>query len=121
MASCDTPWAVPRLLALVFAATLAAAAGACQHPTGEQCERLCWRYNELRYRERFEREAAGLAPDARERLRAERQKAWAAMRARPFDPGLENCMRRCRAAASPDDVDCVQRATTSAQADDCLD
>jgi hypothetical protein len=113
--------AVPRLLALLLAAALAAAAGACQHPTGEQCEQLCWRYNELHYWERFEREAAGLAPDARERLRAERQKEWAAMRALPFDPGLENCMRGCRRSAPADAVDCVRRATTSAQAEACLE
>jgi hypothetical protein len=91
----------------------------CQRPTIEQCERLCWRYNELKFWEKFEADAAELAPDAREKLRAERKKVWEEMRAREFDPGLENCIRACRRASSPKDVKCVDEAKTSAQAEDC--
>jgi hypothetical protein len=60
-----------------------------------------------------------LAPEAREKLRAQRKKEWAAMRARKFDPQLENCIRDCRRGASPDDVACVDRARTTAEARAC--
>jgi hypothetical protein len=108
------------LLALTLAATAGLAAAACQRATVEQCERLCWRYNELGFWEAFEAEAARLAPDAREKLRAERVKSWAEMKARKFDPGLENCLRDCRRSASPDDLACVERARTVAEAKRCL-
>ena len=106
-------------LALILAAT--AGLAACQRPTGEQCEQLCWRYNELGFWEHFKAESTDLAPAARDKLRAERQKEWAEIKARKFDPGLENCMRDCRRGGSPDDVTCVERARSLAEAKDCLD
>ena len=111
---------MPRFIVAVALVALAVASLAgCQKPTGEQCERICWRYNELAYWERFESEARNLAPAAREKLRAERQKAWAAMRARKFDPQLENCIRDCRRGASLDDVACMEKARTTAEAKAC--
>jgi len=112
---------VPRILlvALLAFAALAALPG-CQRATAEQCERLCWRHNELGFWANFESEARNLAPDAREKLRAERQKIWAGIKARKFDPGLENCMRDCRRSASPADVECVERARTIVEAKKCL-
>ncbi len=105
------------LLPLVLAA--AAALAACEHPTAEQCQRMCWRYNELAYWERFEAEAKDKTAEEREKLRAERQKTWTEMAARKFDPRLENCVRDCRRGASPDDVACVEKARTTAEARDC--
>ena len=102
---------------LAFAAALAG----CQRLTAEQCEHICWRHNELSYWERYEAEAAGLAPDARAGLRAEREKTWREMRARPFDPGLENCLKDCRRGGYPSDLECVEKARTAAQAADCVD
>lgn len=110
---------VRRLLLAVTILAITGLASACQRPTAEQCERLCWRFNELGFWEAFEAETASLAPDAREKLRAERQKTFSEMRARKFDPGLDNCRRDCRRGASPDDVDCVERARTTAQAREC--
>jgi hypothetical protein len=110
---------VPRIVLTALLA-LAALAG-CQRPSAEQCERICWRYNELAFWERFEVEARNLAPEARDKLRAERQKTWADMKARKFDPGLENCLRECRSGGSPDDVACVERARTEADARECLE
>jgi hypothetical protein len=103
------------LLALAFAATLAA----CEHPTAEQCQRMCWRFNELGFWERFEAEARDLSPEKREALRAERKKTWAEMSSRKFDPRLENCIRDCRRGASPDDAACVEKARTTAEAREC--
>ena len=109
---------VQRLL-LVLTVVVAAGLAACQRPTAEQCERICWRFNELGFWERFEAESRDMAPDAREKLRAERQKTWAEMRARTFDPQFENCLRGCRGGASPDAVACVERARTTAEAREC--
>jgi hypothetical protein len=111
---------VHRLL-LPFALALAAAAAlaACERPTTEQCQRMCWRYNELAYWERFEAESRNLTPEKREELRAERKKTWAEMSSRKFDPRLENCVRDCRAGASPDDAACVEKARTTAEAREC--
>lgn len=103
------------LLALAFAAVLAA----CEHPTAEQCQRMCWRYNELAYWERFETESKNLTAEEREKLRAERVKTWAEMSSRKFDPRLENCVRDCRRGASPDDVACVEKARTTHEAHEC--
>jgi len=112
---------VPRAFLAVILLTVGLSVAACRHPTGEQCEVLCWRYNWLQYWERFEAEAARLSPDGRAALRAEREKTWSEMRARTFDPGLENCVRGCRGGAPPDAPACVERSTTKDEAQRCLD
>jgi hypothetical protein len=112
---------VSRILIAALLAAVAVSQSSCQRPSGEQCERLCWRYNELNYWKQFDAETRELAPDARAKRRSEREKEWAAMRARNFDPGLDNCVRNCRRSASPGDVECVEKATTAEQAADCLD
>ena len=115
------PFSVPRAFLAFFALAVALSLAACRHPTGEQCEALCWRYNELHYWERFEKDAQGLTAGAREGLRAERQAAWDDMKKRGFDPGLENCVRECRRSASPDAPACIEKSRTTAQADRCRD
>lgn len=81
---------------------------------------MCWRVNELHFWERYEAEAKNLAPSDREKLRAERQEDWAEMKARKFDPGLENCVKDCRRGGYPSDLDCVEKARTAKQAADCV-
>jgi len=107
--------------ALALALLLLAGAPGCQRPTPEQCERLCWRYNELQFWDAFEKEVAGLPPAEVERRRAERRKAWEEIKAREFDPGLENCVRDCRRGSDPDQAACVDKATTAAEARACLE
>ena len=94
---------------------------ACSRPTPEQCDKLCRRYNELHFWDRFEKDAAGLAPDAREKLRADRQKELDEINAREFDPGRENCVKECRRSAGRDEVTCVEAAKTGPEAKACLD
>lgn len=106
-----------RLLFLVAAALLVAA---CQRMSGEECEKICWRFNELSFWEKVEAEGKGLPPDGLARLKAERQKQWEELRKREFDPGLENCVKECRRAARPEDVACVEKATSAAAAQACL-
>ena len=108
-----------RGLVLLF--LLAAAVAGCRRASPEQCDKLCMRYNELGFWERFEKDAASLAPDAREKLRAERQKEWDEIAKREFDPGRENCVKECRRSAKPEDIKCVEGAKTLAAAKDCLD
>ena len=110
---------MPRIFVTALLALVGLAG--CQKPSPEQCDRLCWRYNELAFWERFEVEARNLAPDERDKQHADRQKTWAEMKARRFDPGLENCMRECRSSGSTDDVACVERAHTLAEAKDCVE
>lgn len=105
--------------AAVLLSLLAAAAG-CRRATPEQCDKLCMRYNELGYWDRFDKDAAGLDAAAREKLRAERQKEWDEIARREFDPGRENCVKECRRAAKPEDIECVDGATTLAAAEACL-
>ena len=104
----------------VLISLLVAAAG-CRRATPEQCDKLCMRYNELGYWERFEKDAARLAPEARDALRAERQKQWDEIAKREFDPGRENCVKECRRSAKPEDIECVEAAKTLSAAKDCLD
>ena len=104
------------LVLVLFLASLAA----CQRMSAEQCQKICWRFNELAFWERFEKEAAGLAPEARDKLRAERQAQLEEIRTREDDPGRDNCLKECRRAAKPEDVACVEKATTSAAAQACL-
>ena len=108
-------------VALAVLLTAVASLAGCQRLTGEQCDELCWRYNEVSFWQRFEGETRGLGPAERGKLRAEREKIWTEMKARKFDPGLENCIRECRRSATPDDLACVERAKTAEQAGDCLD
>ena len=109
-----------RLLAAALALS-ALVLPACQRPTPEQCDHICWRVNELGYWERFENEARSLAPDARAALKAEWDKRWTEGRNKQtLDTGLDNCVKECRRAAHPDDVACVDRATTFAAAQACL-
>jgi hypothetical protein len=109
---------MPRRLLLLVAPLLLAAA--CQRVSGEECEKVCWRFNELSFWEKVAEEGKDLPPDGRARLKAERQKDWEALRKREFDPGLENCVKECRRAARPEDVACVDKATTAAAAQACL-
>jgi hypothetical protein len=97
------------------------AATACQRPTGEDCERLCWRYNELHFQEATEKQAEGLSEQASQALRAERDNAWAEIRERKTDPGRENCVRDCRRGGKRDQVACVDQAETAAAARTCLE
>lgn len=92
----------------------------CQRVSGDNCKKICLRFNELAFWEKVELEGKELPPDGRERLRAERQKDWEAIRTREFDPGLDNCIKECRRAARPEDIACVEEATTSAAAQACL-
>ena len=109
-----------RLLAAALALSALALAG-CNRLTPEQCEHICWRVNELGYWERFEEEARGSAPDARAALKAQWERRWTERRnKKDFDPGLDNCVRECRRAANPEDVPCVDQATTFAAAQACL-
>lgn len=104
-------------LLLVFMVLVATG---CDRADKEQCERLCWRYNELHYWDAFEKETADMEPEAKKALRAERQAKWDEMRKREFDPGLDNCLKDCRRSASPDDVECVEKAQSAAAAKKCL-
>ncbi|HEU5057442.1 MAG TPA: hypothetical protein VFU21_12985 [Kofleriaceae bacterium] len=109
------------MLRLVLLLAAALAAGGCQRVSPQNCEKICWRFNELSFWERVAEEGKDLPPDGRERLKAARQKEWEAMRKREFDPGLENCIKECRRAARPEDVTCVEKATTAAAAQACLE
>ena len=113
----DTPGAMHRALFLFLFVLLAAG---CQRLSSEQCQKICWRFNELAFWERFEKEAAGLDQPARDALRAEREAQLEEIRGRTDDPGRENCVKECRRAAKPEDVACVEKATTSAAAQACL-
>lgn len=106
------------MLRLLVAA--AALLTACQRVSGADCEKICWRFNELTFWEKAAEEARTLPPDGRQRLMDQRKKDWEAMRRREFDPGLENCIKECRRAARPEDVACVEKATTAAAAQACL-
>lgn len=107
------------MVRLALAALLLVAAS-CQRLSVEECETICWRFNELAFWERVEAEGKDLPPDGRERLRAEKQKEWEAMKKREFDPGRENCVKECRRAARPEDVECVKKAASSQAAQACL-
>ena len=106
------------MLRLLIAAALLLAA--CQRVSGEDCEKICWRFNELSFWEKVAAEGKTMSPDGRERLMAQRKKDWEAMVKREFDPGLENCVKECRRAAKPEDVECVAKAKTAAAAQACL-
>jgi len=106
------------VLRLLIAA--AALLAACQRVSGEDCEKICWRFNELAFWEKVADESKVLPPDGRERLMVQRKKDWEAMRKREFDPGLENCVKECRRAARPEDLACVDKAKTAAAAQACL-
>ena len=67
-----------------------------------------------------QKDAAKLEPQARDALRAERQKQWDEIVKREFDPGRENCVKECRRSAKPEDIECVDGAKTLAAAKDCL-
>ncbi len=106
------------MLRLLIAAALLLAA--CQRVSGEDCEKICWRFNELSYWEKAAEDGKALPPDGRERLMAQRKQDLEAMKKRDFDPGLENCVKECRRAAKPEDVECVAKAKTSVAAQACL-
>jgi hypothetical protein len=106
------------VLRLLIAAALLLAA--CQRVSGEDCEKICWRFNELSFWEKVAEEGKSMSPDGREQLMAQRKKDWQDMVKREFDPGLENCVKECRRAGKPEDVECVAKAKTAAAAQACL-
>ena len=105
---------------VLFVVAIALAAAGCQRVSPQDCEKICWRFNELAFWEKVADEGKDLPPDGRERLKLARQKEWQEMRKREFDPGLENCIKECRRAGRPEDVACVEKATTAAAAQACL-
>ncbi len=109
-----------RLLAAALVLSTLVLPG-CTRLTPEQCEGICWRVNELGYWERFEKEARALSPDARAKLKAEWEQRWSAERSKTeLNRGLDNCIKECRRAANPEDIACVEKATTFAAAQACL-
>ena len=76
---------------LIAVATLLLAA-ACQGPSKEDCERLCWRYNELQFWSAFETQAKDLSPADRVTLKAERRRL-------PNRRGSETFAVECAGAA----------------------
>jgi hypothetical protein len=107
------------MLRLLLVSAVLYAAG-CQRVSPQDCEKICWRFNELAFWEKVAAEGQGLPPDGRERLKAARQTEWDAIRKRDFDPGLENCVKECRRGAKPEDVACVEKAKTAETAQACL-
>lgn len=109
-----------RLLAAALALSALALVG-CNRLTPEQCDHICWRVNELGYWERFEKDASALAPDARAALKVQWEERWAAERnKKELNLGLDNCVKECRRAANAEDIACVDKATTFAAAQACL-
>jgi hypothetical protein len=105
---------------LVVAACLTLSLAACGRPSHEECVRLCWRYNELQYWDRFERDAAALDPEARAALKTERQRSWDEQRKQDADKGRDNCVTGCRQGGKRSQVACVDKAKTAAEAVACL-
>lgn len=104
------------LFALVL---ISLAAVGCNKPDYESCRQLCWRYAELHFWEKFDKETADLSPEDREKARAEREELWNEMKNRKLDPGQENCVTSCRNAAKKGDIACVMAAKTAAEARAC--
>jgi len=109
------------LSSVVLAFVGTSLAGCKQRPTPEQCEDLCWKYNELHFWEKFEAQSADFTPQAKEEARAARQKVWDDMKARSFDPGLKNCVTECKRGGEAKQVPCMEKAETAKAARACLE
>ena len=107
-----------RLLLLLALLTLAV--GCTRRPTPEQCQEICWKFNELTFWETFEAETADFSKDEKEKARAERKVLWDEIKERAFDPGLRNCITGCKRGGELSQVDCMQKAETGAAAKLCF-
>lgn len=94
---------------------------ACQRPSQEECERLCWRYSELQYWQAFEQQAQDLSEADRATLRAERQAEWEELKKQPKNPGRDNCITACKKSGKKAQVKCVEAASTAAAATACIE
>ena len=92
----------------------------CKKPQPEQCDRICWRYFELSFWDRFEQSVAGKPPDEVAKLRAAKEAEWTAFKEQPQNKNRDNCVMDCRANGSVDDVECIDKAETFAAAKACL-
>ncbi len=106
---------------LIVAAGLAfIVAGCARRPTPEQCQEICWKYNELNYWQAFEDRTKDLGPAEKESAREASQKAWDDIEGRNFDPGLKNCITSCKRGGKASMVECMEKAESAAAARVCL-
>jgi hypothetical protein len=112
---------MPRLPRLVAVLALVALGAACQRPSREDCEKLCWKYGELQFWAAFEDQARDLSPADRATLKTEREAEWKSMRAQTDNHGRDNCISGCRKGGSRAQIECVDQATTAAEAKACIE
>ena len=95
---------------------------ACNKPSVDQCEQLCRRYADLKYRADTEASATAAGEEGAARIRKEREEKWASQQDDPvFLRNLDNCVTDCRQSADTGMVTCVEKAETPAAADACLE
>lgn len=108
-----------RWLFAILIAVAAVGTSGCDKPEYEACRQLCWKYAELHFWEKFDKETADLSPEDKAKARAEREELWNEMKNLEHDPGRENCITSCRQGAKKSDVACVLAAKTAAEARAC--
>ena len=99
---------------------LAFATAGCAKPELDDCRKACWNHNKIMFWAKVDKDAEGLSPEDAAKLRAEREVEFRKIQTREEDPGLLNCITNCQHNARPDQVKCLQKATTPDEATSCI-
>lgn len=99
----------------------ALAASGCARPSEEDCTRICWKAAELAFQKQTEDKVAA-EPDeaAKEAIREQAKKDWQEIVDMPTNPELMRCVVSCTKDGRPSQVECIDKAKTHAEVDDCM-
>ena len=93
----------------------------CEHPSEEDCQRICWKGAKLAYEKQVADDVAK-APDeaARQAIREAGVKGWQEIKDMPTNPELMRCVLSCQKDGRPKHVECIDKAKTSKAVKDCM-
>ena len=84
---------------------------ACEKPSKEECERVCWKAGELAYWKQIDAKLAKAEDDdEKEVIREEAEEEWAELKNQPMNPELNRCIVTCQKDGQKKQIECIDKA-----------
>jgi len=111
-----------RSIIVVLATFLVLLASACEHPSEEECSRICWKAGELAYWKQVEdKMAAAKSDEDKQTIRVEAEAKWAELKNQAMNPELTRCLLTCQKQGRPKQVQCIDAAESYADVQKCME
>lgn len=109
------------LLRLLVSSALLAISADCKKPDLDECRRACWNYNEVKYWAKVDRDVKSMSVDKAAAYRAAKEIEFQKIAKREEDQGLMNCIYDCQHNSSDKQIQCLKKAKTEVQLDECME